>query len=439
MPRSSFTPGKGKYSKYDVEITRLINRFGIEIKCLKLAKKIQDLFPEDEISVRSLSYYVSDFMSSEYKDEGEILNPEEKSDTTTKDYGKKFVLSAWNKESGSMMNIDDYCIHYNLPRKDITSYKLVSHTGTPYYNIVFKENVESQAVDFDLDGIIQKHIRPVDVKWGVMGDDRSCDFDTLTYTDVHIGMDTNKTGNSMYATEWNRESILDSAREMINYTVSRKRSSVLYIDELGDLLDGFNAQTTRGGHSLPQNMSNEEAFDCALEFKVMLIDALVPCYEKIVCNNICNDNHAGSFGYFVNEAFKKIVEIKYSTVEVNNHRQFISHYFAGNVCYLITHGKDDSTLKFGFKPQLDSKGLEKIDQYCKQNKIYRDAELIVFKKGDSHQCLFDMCTSDDFFYFNYPALSPSSQWIQNNFKKGRRGFVLESCKGTNITNNVKFI
>jgi hypothetical protein len=126
-------------------------------------------------------------------------------------------------------------------------------------------------------------------------------------------------------------------------------------------------------------------------------------------------------------------------VEVNNHRQFISHYFAGNVCYLITHGKDDTTLKFGFKPQLDSKGLEKIDQYCKQNKIYRDAELIVFKKGDSHQCLFDMCTSDDFFYFNYPALSPSSQWVQNNFKKGRRGFVLESCKGTNITNNVKFI
>ena len=82
-------------------------------------------------------------------------------------------------------------------------------------------------------------------------------------------------------------------------------------------------------------------------------------------------------------------------------------------------------MKFGFKPQLDSKGLEKIDQYCKQNGIYKKAERVIFKKGDSHQALFDMCTSDDFFFFNYPALSSSSQWVQNNFKKGRRGFVIE--------------
>ena len=138
-------------------------------------------------------------------------------------------------------------------------------------------------------------------------------------------------------------------------------------------------------------------------------------------------------------AFEQIIEQKYDNVEVNNHRQFINHYFVGDICFLISHGKDDKTLKFGFKPFLDSKGLEKIDQYCKQNKIYKTAELIIFKKGDSHQCLFDMATSDDFYYFNYPALSPSSQWVQNNFKKGRRGFVNESFKGLDNTMKVNFI
>ena len=198
-------------------------------------------------------------------------------------------------------------------------------------------------------------------------------------------------------------------------------------------MDGFNAQTTRGGHDLPQNMTNEEAFDCALEFKMILLDLLVSHYKKIVFNNICNDNHAGSFGYFVNSAFKEIAERKYKHVTVQNHRRFLNHYFAGDTCYIITHGKDDSTLKFGFKPTLDSKAMEKIDQYCKQYKIYSKCSKVVFKKGDSHQCLMDMCTSDDFFYFNYPALSPSSQWVQNNFKKGRRGFVLESSKNGMIT------
>jgi hypothetical protein len=40
-----------------------------------------------------------------------------------------------------------------------------------------------------------------------------------------------------------------------------------------------------------------------------------------------------------------------------------------------------------------------------------------------------MATSDDFDYYNYHAASPSSQWVQNNFKKGRRGFVIEHYNG----------
>ena len=45
-----------------------------------------------------------------------------------------------------------------------------------------------------------------------------------------------------------------------------------------------------------------------------------------------------------------------------------------------------------------------------------------------------MAGSDDFDYYNYPAGSPSSQWVQNNFKKGRRGFVIENFKG--LENNI---
>ena len=298
-----------------------------------------------------------------------------------------------------------------------------------------KEEIEIK--EFDFDSIIKKHIKPVEVK--TVNVTRVKDFDSLTYTDVHIGMDTDADNNSMYSVKWDKEAILESAKQMVEKTIKEKKSPVLYVDELGDFLDGLNAQTTRGGHTLPQNMTNEEAFDCALEFKMYLIDNLISHFDKIIFNNICNDNHAGSFGYFVNKAFKDIVSIKYPSVEVNNHRQYLNHYFVGDVCFIITHGKDDKTLKFGFKPFLDSKGLEKIDQYCKHNNIYKKAELIIFKKGDSHQCLFDMCTSDDFYYYNYPALSPSSQWVQNNFKKGRRGFVNESFKGLEHSIKVNFI
>jgi len=298
-----------------------------------------------------------------------------------------------------------------------------------------KEDIDVKDIDFD--SIIKKHIKRVEIKPVTVNSVN--DFDSLTYTDVHIAMETDADNNSMYPVDWNREEIIKSANEIVHKTIQTQKSTSLYIDELGDFMDGFNAQTTRGGHSLPQNMTNEQAFDCALEFKMIIIDKLIHYYDRIVCNNICNDNHAGAFGYFVNKAFEDIVSIKYPEVQVNNHRKFINHYFVNDICFLITHGKDDKTLKFGFKPSLDSKGLEKIDQYCKQNKIYKTAELIIFKKGDSHQCLFDMATSDDFYYYNYPALSPSSQWVQNNFKKGRRGFVNESFKGLENTIKVNFI
>ena len=291
---------------------------------------------------------------------------------------------------------------------------------------------KEKVFNFDYDKVLSKHIKNVkrvDVeKFNIV---KHKDFQTLTYTDVHIGMDTDKYKNSMYPVEWNRDSIIKSAKNMVKELLTNKCSDVLIVDELGDLLDGYNEKTTRGGHSLPQNMSNEEAFDCALDFKILLLDLLTPHYLELYFNNICNDNHAGSFGYFVNKAFKEIAELKYKDVYVRNYRQFINHYYYNNICFVISHGKDDKALKFGFKPQLDTKNIEKIDQYCKHNKIYQNCELVIFKKGDSHQALFDMCSSDDFYYFNYPALSPSSNWVQSNFKKGRRGFILESFKGLN--------
>ena len=299
------------------------------------------------------------------------------------------------------------------------------------------KKVEDAVNEIDYESIIKKHIKKVNIK--KVKSVKIKDFDTLTYTDVHVAMETDKYKNSMYAVDWNKKEILKTAELIVNRTIQEKESDILYIDELGDLMDGYNGLTTRGGHSLPQNMTNEEAFDCALSFKMYLVDNLIHHYKNIVCNNICNDNHAGAFGYFVNSAFKNITDLKYKNVKVVNHRKFINHYYVGRIAFVITHGKDDMTLKFGFKPTLKPDAIEKIDQYCKHNNIYKNSDLVIFKKGDSHQALFDMCSSDDFYYFNYPALSPSSQWVQNNFKKGRRGFFNESFKDLDAYLKPKFI
>lgn len=253
-------------------------------------------------------------------------------------------------------------------------------------------------------------------------------IDRLVYTDVHTGMDASRGGLSLYPVEWNGDMLLENIKLMAEFVIKNKQSDILYIDELGDYMDGWDGETTRGGHKLPQNMTNETAFDYGLKAKVLLIDILQSEFKHIVCNNICEDNHSGAFGYVVNSAFKNVIEHKYNNVEVINHRKFLNFYKIQERMIVLTHGKDAKNLKFGFKPHIDNRQIEKIDQFLKNYSIYNDCNYITFSKGDSHQCLFDLCSSDDFDYFNYPALSPSSEWVQTNFKRGRRGFVLEHIK-----------
>lgn len=248
-------------------------------------------------------------------------------------------------------------------------------------------------------------------------------FDRLVYTDVHIGMNVNQNGYSLYDGLWNDEELNKRLAIMVNYTLENKKSNTLNIHELGDFMDGWDGFTTRGGHSLPQNMDNQTAFDAGLRFKIKLIDALIQHYEFINCVNICNDNHAGSFGYIVNSAFKTYIELKYpNNVTMTNQRKFIDHYIVDNRCFILTHGKDDKSLKFGFKPQIDAVQIEKIKNYIDEYKLH--SYDIEFSKGDSHQLIFDLTSSTAFEYQNFGAFSPPSDWVKTNFKNTKSSFTV---------------
>jgi hypothetical protein len=249
------------------------------------------------------------------------------------------------------------------------------------------------------------------------------EFDKLVFTDVHVGMDASDKGRNMYETEWNKAMLFYRLTEMVNFTLAKQESKILYISDLGDFLDGFNGNTTRGGHLLPQNMSNQEAFDTGFMFKVRLLEALAPHYELVVMRNVCNDNHAGDFAYFVNQAVKSYINTQLKNVQIINQTSFIDWELVGNYCFVSTHGKDTHNLKHGFKAKIDPNQVNKIVGYLNTKQLLNKGYEIIFEKGDSHLYLFDSATSDVFKYYNYPAFSPSSNWVATNFQLGRSGFV----------------
>lgn len=98
-----------------------------------------------------------------------------------------FVLSAWDKEKGCILSIEEYCKKYNLPYKDISSFKfLPHHYSEPSYNIVFKENLVEDDVDVEnvkeiLQNIIDETYEPKeDLSYGEKDG-------VLKWADLHFG------------------------------------------------------------------------------------------------------------------------------------------------------------------------------------------------------------------------------------------------------------
>jgi len=298
---------------------------------------------------------------------------------------------------------------------------------------VITEPIKIADVEKEIDflSIFKDKIEPITIKHRSKN---IAKFDRAVFTDTHIGMDVNKDGYSLYDGLWNEDQIFKRLEIFVNEIIKNKKSNTLFLNDLADFLDGWDAETTRGGHKLPQNMDNQKAFDVALLFKIRLVDNLFLYYNKIKFVNICNDNHAGSFGYIVNSAFKTYIELKYpNNIEVINQRKFIDHYIIGNRCFILTHGKDEKSLKFGFKPKLDAIQIEKIKNYIDEYKLHNYK--IEFSKGDSHQLLFDHTSSTAFEYQNFGSFSPPSDWIKTNFKNTLSSFTTFNYYETQKTIN----
>lgn len=411
----------GKWSIYDAKIKKVLSKqdFGNDfIKVVYLVSKGLNTYDR-----KSLSKYIR-------MNHGKICGKKPDADldnettTQTNQYNAKQFFTAVSS-TGGIMDLQAYCTHYSLDFEKVKSWKLVSHTGIPYYNIAFYESGEEIEKEIDFLSIFKDFVAPVKTVAKAVKNNTLNAFDRLVFTDVHIGMNVNPDGYSLYGGVWDEAELNRRLDIMIAHTIGFRKSNVLHIDELGDFMDGWDGETTRKGHKLPQNMDNQKAYDVAVAFKIRMIDELVNYYDQIICHFICEDNHAGSFGYIVNSAIKTFIEMKYpDKVKIINQRKFIDHYFATpKHCFPLTHGKDSKSLKFGFKPVLDKVQENKIDNYIKEYYLLQPGVKIEFCKGDSHQYIIDNSTSKSFTYNNFPSFSPPSGWVQVNFQNSISGFV----------------
>lgn len=246
-------------------------------------------------------------------------------------------------------------------------------------------------------------------------------------SDRHIGAYVN--GIAMYENKYDATEYKDRM-DSVYYHILKMHHIFgvfedLYIIDLGDKMDGQNGQTTRGGHKLPQNMSNKQAFETAISVEKKFFDDLIEdniAVKYHVLQN-CNSNHGGDFDYMVNRSLEMYLNAVYPWVKTRMLTKFIEHEVYGEHVFLFTHGKDDEDMKHGLPLHLNDKTENYFRKYMMYHNINPELAYVSIVKGDLH-----MANSQDTYGFRYRnvlSLFGGSKWIGTNFGPNRPGVCFD--------------
>lgn len=250
-----------------------------------------------------------------------------------------------------------------------------------------------------------------------------------TLSDMHVGLNPNPNNKSLFGYEYNADIFNRHIDKVISSVLKEYESNgvfdLLLIDDLGDGLDGYNGLTTRGGHTLEQNMSNEDAFTTYVQGKLRLIETLIDAgvANKYEVRNVTDCNHAGSFGAIANLAIKMILERVYenNVVQFSILERFMEHFEYGVHTFILTHGKDSKYMFKGLPYTLNDKTISFINDYIDHYGI--STKYIHVEKGDLHRIGYDRTKKFD--YRNFMSFAPPSAWVQGNFGDGYSGYSIQ--------------
>lgn len=295
--------------------------------------------------------------------------------------------------------------------------------GKPWVTYVEDEKLEEQIDKEEIFNSIKQLLKNEEVEntkvFNFSDNSFFSEKDLLVYTsDKHIGAKTQS--NSIYNNEYNAEEFSNRMMKIASKIASLGSMDNLIIFDLGDALDGFNAQTTRGGHTLPQNMNNKEQFETYLKVHAEFFNHILNnknSYNKIYYVCAANNNHGGDVDYMAMKAFELYLNKINPFINVIVTDKFISHLEIkkGNelmYTILFTHGKDDSDMKYGLPLVLNDKTENYINNYIDYHQI-DTRKPIHFIKGDLHQSATQY--GKRFRYKNVGSIYGSSKWIHTNF------------------------
>lgn len=252
----------------------------------------------------------------------------------------------------------------------------------------------------------------------------------LHLSDIHLGADVSR--YALYENKYTFSAIKKRMEQLIQQVLnvcSEFKIDNLIVTNLGDSIDGYNKQTTRGGHTLPQNMENKDQFR---NFVVLMVEMFNTFSKSGLFNYIKyyavdGGNHDGDIGFMVNKALEASLYILNPKIKVRVFEKTIDHFKVNNHTYILSHGKDADDMFRNMPLTLNDKWENQINDYINYHELNGN---ISFVKGDLHNSATTY--GKRFRYKSVASFFGSSKWIQANFGNTKAAVDYEIVTKDNI-------
>ena len=347
--------------------------------------------------------------------------------TDTSQYGSDTQLSA-RKSDGTLMNIEEYCSIYGIPFEQARTYKLVTHTGTPYYNIA--SNVlsqESYVSEQELKDLIEEGLK--NVRYLTSNCDNTSRVGVVKLADLHLGAYVdNLIRTKNFSIDILANKLYDAATE-----VNKRRYSVVHIHILGDLIESFTGLSHKNTwKGLDKAMVGAEAVKLVVK---ILHDNFLSRIEnlgdvKVVAGNhdrVTSDNKEDVQGGAANLVCWGLELIGYR-IEFN---PLVITHLVDDICHILTHGHHNISKK-STKQLCWDYGVQGMYNLICEGHLHSIIQKLNVNQRDNYQTIKDDAV--DHRRINCPSFFTGNFFSESLGYTSESGFIITENNGKGVPN-----
>lgn len=331
-------------------------------------------------------------------------------------------------DDGSLLSIEDYCKKYNLDFNKLKSYKLISHSGTPFFNCVFYEEViEPMVTEQELKNILFNGFN--NITYTPITKDTKNKIGVVKISDLHLG---SYVDNLIRTKNFSIDILANKLLEAVN-DVNDRNYSIVHVHILGDLIESFTGLSHKNTwKGLDKAMVGAEAVK--LVVKILhdnFLSKIVNLGDiKVVAGNhdrTTSDNKEDVQGGAASLACWGLELIGYN-VEFN---ALVITHTIGKITHILTHGHHTLS-KRSTKQLCWDYGVQGNYNLICEGHLHSIIQKLNINQRDTYQTIKDDAV--DHRRMNCPSFFTGNFFSESLGYTSESGFVITEDNGKGVPN-----